>query len=331
MLIKDMYKGVVPYHKTWDIHDSTKLNTFLECPRKYFYEYVLGWRPEGTSHDLVFGEAWHRAMECLLERGYTSDAIKEGFDRFLEYYHEHYPAGTGQEYFPKTPEKALEALVLYVAQYGDDLRKYEVLYTEVGGSVPIIDGASITFRFDALMRDKTTEEFFVLEHKTTKRAGRTWVDQWALSIQVGTYTHALYCLYGHSKVYGVRVNGAVFKKESEFIRVPVKKTYNSMRVWYNTVQDTILRIIGEFEDLSESKVHGQVLSAFPLNPTACTKYWGCPYFDLCVSWANPLRHCAEVPMGYEEFRWDPSDREAKTIIEIDDNNIGGIKNESADK
>ena len=28
--------------KSWDIKDASKLQTYLECPRSYFYQYILG-------------------------------------------------------------------------------------------------------------------------------------------------------------------------------------------------------------------------------------------------------------------------------------------------
>ena len=45
--------------------DSTKINTFLDCPRQYFFTYVLGWRSDRPNNHLVFGQAWHEAMEHL--------------------------------------------------------------------------------------------------------------------------------------------------------------------------------------------------------------------------------------------------------------------------
>ena len=51
----------------FDIHDSTKINCFQTCPRKYFYKYVLGWSHEDANIHLVFGSAWHKAMEVFYE------------------------------------------------------------------------------------------------------------------------------------------------------------------------------------------------------------------------------------------------------------------------
>ena len=66
----------VPYHITHDVHDASKLQCFMDCPRQYFYRYVLGWSRQGSNIHLIFGEGWHRAMETLLREGYDTEAIK---------------------------------------------------------------------------------------------------------------------------------------------------------------------------------------------------------------------------------------------------------------
>lgn len=43
--------------------DSTSLGLLKECPRKYYYEIILGWRPRATSVHLIFGQAYHAALE----------------------------------------------------------------------------------------------------------------------------------------------------------------------------------------------------------------------------------------------------------------------------
>ena len=321
MQAKELEWTYLDYHPSWDVTDSTKINAYLECPRKYFYEYVLGWRQDTSKHDLEFGEAWHQAMEFLLNNGYDSDAVAGAYDAFMKHYRQHFSEETDDQYAPKNPFNAFRALCAYTVQYADDLSKYRTIYTEVAGSVPVMENKNIHFRIDAIMQDASTDEYFCLEHKTTKRGGRTWVDQWALSIQCGTYAHALYCLYGPEKVYGVRVNGAIFKKDLEFQRVPVKKTLGSMNVWHATVCHVLMAIERDFKTLSITKPTDRVMEAFPLNPTACTKYWGCPYHDFCTCWNNPVAKCSDIPDGFVIDRWDPSDREAKFVVDVSESAV----------
>ena len=78
-------------HSSWNIIDSTKLNAFLECPRSYFYEYILGWRSEAPNLHLEFGKAWHLAMEHLILHGYDETSIKDAYLKFHEHYRSHFP------------------------------------------------------------------------------------------------------------------------------------------------------------------------------------------------------------------------------------------------
>lgn len=48
---------------TQNVWDSSSLSTYLRCPRRYFYTYVLNLRPTIESVDLVFGSLYHIAME----------------------------------------------------------------------------------------------------------------------------------------------------------------------------------------------------------------------------------------------------------------------------
>ena len=62
----------LPEQPTWKIRDSSKFDTFLRCNRRFFFEYVLGWRIAQPNHDLYFGECWHIAREHQLIHGYEN-------------------------------------------------------------------------------------------------------------------------------------------------------------------------------------------------------------------------------------------------------------------
>jgi len=306
------------YHPTWDINDSSKINTYLDCPRKYFYEYVLGWAPDAPRHDLEFGEAWHKAMEAFYEFGFSDDAYQLACHKFLEHYRKFFDESTDMDYAPKSPGNALLALDAYRKQYAADFKRYKVLHIEVAGAVLFTEDRSLHYRLDTVIQDLEKDQVLFLEHKTTKRLGRQWLDQWALAIQLGTYSHVLYSLYGYDKVYGGMVNGACFqKKGNEFIRVPVRKTPESMNVWYYTVRYWLDQLHHQYDLLEASSPDEPVLHCFPMNPGACTKYWGCPFHDFCISWPNPLQRCAEPPLGFIEHRWNPADRECKETINVE--------------
>jgi len=87
----DGVTGPVHFQIAWD---STSLGLFKECPRKYYYEIILGWRPKGTSVHLKFGQLYHAGMEAYdhyaaslgkLAGGLTNDEHDEGIHRAIRH------------------------------------------------------------------------------------------------------------------------------------------------------------------------------------------------------------------------------------------------------
>jgi hypothetical protein len=304
------------HHYTWDILDSSKLTTYMDCPRRYFFEYVLSWRSDAPNNHLVFGTAYHDAMEHLMLNGYEDESVMAAFDKFLASYREFFPATSDELYAPKDPDRCLAALGLYAERYQRDLTDFETLYTEIAGTVPINDDQRLHFRLDSICRDDQGR-IFSLEHKTGSRISRFWTDQWPMAVAVGTYTHVMNCLYDPKTVWGVKINGTFFKKRSiEFLRVPIRKTLGHMKQWIWNVAWWADQIRWQFDLLERCGADDQVLMAFPQQPGSCTKYFGCPYHDFCLTWPNPLQHCDEPPLGYAVERWDPSEREATHTMEL---------------
>lgn len=324
---------IIPYHPTWDITDGSKLKTYLECPRHYFYEYILGWRPETPSNHLVFGSAWHLAMEHLLLNGYDPDSVAEAYQLFLAEYRKTFSPETDQLYAPKTPEIAELVLYAYAANYSKDLERYEVLHTEIAGVVALTEDRQLHFRMDSIIRERETGMIYSLEHKTGSRLWR-WEEQWPLSIQVGTYTHVLYCLYPAEIVRGIIVNGSFFTKAPrsweawlngdrskykppfDFMRVPVYRSTDQMQTWLWGTTAWLDLLEWDFQSLLTQDQNAPFMSCFPMNPTSCTNYLGCPFKDFCSAWPNPLQHCEEPPMGFVVDRWDPSAEPAKTVFNL---------------
>ena len=297
---------LVPEHYTWDIQDSSKVQEFMDCPRKYFYRYMLGWVSDAPNNHLTFGSAWHEAMEYLLLNGYDDSSVLEAYEAFLRVYRKDFPEETDELFGAKTPARALEALVEYTNRYKNDFSEFKVLYTEIAGTVPLTEDRKLHFRQDAICHSDSFG-YFSLEHKTSGATlTRAWMQQWPLSTQVGCYTHVLHCLFPTEEVYGVKINGAGFlKTKFSFERVPIAKTKNGMQVWLWNTLFWLDQIQWNYELLKECKESDEVMMAFPMNTQNCSKWFGCPYFDFCTAWHNPLRNCDEAPMGLKIEFWDP--------------------------
>lgn len=296
----------VPLKKEyWNTLDSTKLQSYCACPRQFFYEYVLGWRGEYTSNHLVFGQAWHEALEHLYKEGFSPEALGPAYEKFLSKYRESFPESTDTWFKGKTPDNALLALAEYAKQWAADAYDIKVLDTEVGGQVGIGRNRLITVKLDLI--GTQGGKLVALEHKTGSSCGDTWANQWKLSIQIGAYLHALAACYdnqgGDPTIF---VNGTFFyAKSRKFMRVPCQRTGRAMLNWLETVHSLFDRIEGDFAHLAKCSEDDSVMNAFPMHPTACTSYAGCQFHDLCTCVANPLKYASGPPDGWVEYWWNP--------------------------
>lgn len=304
-------------HPTHKIYDSSKLQEYMTCPRKYFYKYVLGWANEDPNIHLVFGEAWHRAMEVILWEGGGNEALEKAYARFIEYYRKSFTEIQDGSNFPKVPGSVIPALVQYTNQYA--VGKDELIATETAGTVPIAENRVMHYRLDSIY--KGDKGYYSLEHKTGSRLSQAWLDQWTLKVQVGTYTHSLLCMYPQETTHGVIINGAIFrKKDTEFLRVPVRKTEAIMNAWLWNVNHLIDLVEWNMAELKEADDSENILRAFPMNTEACMNYGRmCEFHDFCSNWANPLQRCEKPPIGYVQKWWNPAERESTNRKNIEQN------------
>lgn len=310
------YPEVIRPDRTWDITDATKLNTYQECPRKYFYNYVLGWRSDSPNIHLEWGGGIHEGMDVLL-RGkragipFSDERLREAaYAAFLEKYSRSFDPAFDEGNGNKTALGARMLLNAYCDYYERDPEVLKVLYVEIPGAVQVTEDHLLHFRIDTIV--ETPWGISSLEHKTTGMNSDTWANQWALSLQVGAYTHALHTNWPEDDLYGVLVNGLIIKKrDCDFRRVPVQRFGNMMSAWLSQVHRLLYAMDHEFEVLADSTPDDPCLEAFPMNTQSCTKYGTCPYHAYCTAWANPLTRCEEPPIGTKVEHWDPSEVEGQ--------------------
>lgn len=310
-------------HPTWKIKDSSKLIAYASCARSYMYRYIFGWTLDSENVHLHFGKCWHLAMEHLFNNGLGDASYEQAVQILTDKYREAFPEVTDMERSPKTPGHARLALAMYCKEYKHK-DHFEVLYTEIAGTVPIGNEKHLHFKMDSIVKDLDNNNLVKsLEHKTGSQNSQQWRDSWKLSIQTGTYNHVLYCAYPENEVWGVEINGAVFTKGkiAEFPRIPARRTAKMMDVWLHTVNNLVDRIEQDTDIIMGCSEDDQVLRAFPPTFTACSNYKGCPYFNFCMTRPNPLQDLGEdVPEGFRVEYWDPSKQDAKQVTVE-----GGIK------
>lgn len=317
--------------------DSSKIQSFQDCPRGFFFNYVLGLRREGPQIHLDFGSAWHDAMEILLLHGYGEAAVQAAYQAFLKTFREAFPNPvTDQDNAPKNPEYAWKALNMYVEQYAHD--DFEVLYTETAGLVPIreqTEGSNardLVVKLDSIVRDNHDGSINSMEHKTTGRNSASWREKWSYMLQVESYTHLLYAMYPFEEVGKVIINGSVFTKTRTWdgVRLPVHKSRKQMAAFLWNVNHWIDMIEWNYQQLAETSIDDPVMKAFPINCSSCSKY-GCRMGGICINHPNPIKFAQEPPAGYEVDFWDPlrgNLEKADNVIVTDDSGKVSIEPKS---
>lgn len=310
-------------HPSLDIIDSSKLKDYTKCPRYFLYSHVLGWKSEFPNNHLIFGSAWHEAMEHLLLNGYEEDSVHEAFDKFLIYYRQYFLPETDEMFKGKTPANVLMTIPAYIERWikeDYEEKPYEVLYTEIAGSVPITESDVIYFRMDSILKDLKKERVYSREHKTGSRVWM-WAEQWPLAIATGTYNHVLYCLYPYEVSNGIQMNGTFFltRKNNpwDFLRFTIKKTKDQMQTWFSNINFYYFDMKREL-DLLMKTYDRDLLEAFPLRTNNCLDYSRvCEYHDYCLAWPNPIiRSSGQPPPGFKIEYWNPMEKEAKQTFDF---------------
>ena len=315
----------IPYHPTWEIKDSSKLDTYLRCRRMFLYEYIMGWRVDFPAHDLHFGHSWHVAREFQLLNGYED--VMGAYNAFNKEYRKEFHPDDDELYKPKNPTGVLNALMAHRDERPSDLLDNELVIidgvkmTEISGTVPVDEKRVIYYRLDTIVRRKEDNMIFSWDHKSTSEKwinSRYWTDGFDLGLQNGTYTHCLYCMFPMEQVLGIEFCGTGFtflKRGSKnrpagyhctLRRVPTFKTPEQMNTWLWLINRLLDELEEEMDRLHHCQESDPVLMAFPMNPHACTDFFGCPYHDYCLAWQNPLQNCYEPPLGFKIEYWDPS-------------------------
>lgn len=304
------------FPKHMHIIDATKIQAYLTCPRAFFYEYCLGWRPDTPSYHLTFGQAWHTALEYIYNHSADPiDAVPEAFCRFLGIFEGGGLAEVEKSLKGKNRQNAGVALVNYVKTYNSDFYLYDVLATEITDTVEVSDvveipgGLFLTVKLDAILQSRETGNLVILEHKTASQKTAFWEKQWETSIQTGAYLHACNVVYPQYPTTCL-IDGAFFyTKEVAFHRVPINRPYFSMENWLATVEDVFYRLNMEYNMLEDIDADDRILTCFLQNPKGCSSYTGCVYFDLCSCVANPLSLLRQnnmmPPIGFREEWWNP--------------------------
>lgn len=305
--------------------DSTSLTTLKDCPRKYFYRFVLGYEPLGESVHLKFGILMHRALETYhrsIEHGRThAQAVRDAIRVCLrESGRYETTAVTGPENAPgdhstrrwrpwrsdhdqKNLPNLIRSVVWYFEHYEHDPLKTVIL----DNGKPAVE---LSFRFDLNIKANTTGESYIyaghLDRLATDSMGEWVVDAKTSRNALNDYFFASfrpnnqmtgYSMAGkivwHRPIRGVIVDGIqVCKNHSDFARGNTPRTETELQQWHYDLSFW----------LGQAELYAKAQN-WPMNDTACGHYGGCPFQPICSS---PQKLMGQILQSeYQYSRWNP--------------------------
>mgnify|MGYP004447363801 CR=1 FL=1 len=313
--------------------DNTRVSEFKTCPRKFFYRHVMDWVSVGFSPPLLFGSAYHAAMDAIWEhmgdsenarQSGTQDVANLGFEAFMAEWIE----GGGPELDDinedwqyklgfRNPMVALEMLYGYVDERRSLFQRdsFELISIEQPFAVPLDPEDETLFyvgRFDKIFRIK--EGIIIGEHKTTSLYAKVggfrsmFLDSFSPNSQVDGYLHAARILFG-DEVKACWIDASLVHKtvHDEFKFIPIERQFSQLDSWLWETRHWIEEIEGNWSAVNDTMTEHPYMAAFPKNTGSCQDFArNCPYIDLCKMWPNPV--AKDLPGGYEKEHWSPFER-----------------------
>lgn len=317
--------------------DFSSLDTFLSCPRKFMFKYIMNLQPTGPpSLDLIFGSCWHYGMELAMkhlkdvdsaaEPTTLTDLAWEGFNKLWAA--EAAPWFSSDACFPKNPGRAADMFHKFFSEwqhfYADP--KTQILGVEEPFTIHL-DALSnyghhypnYIGRLDlVLIRDERTVE--IVDHKTAKFANDTTFNGYTMSLQTDGYLTAGHMFYDSLPL--ITYNVALCQKtKMDFHQFQISRRSAAIDrfiddlIAHTTAIRNNLTLFHEEKASQRDKLYNP--RCFRRTPGyACTMYFRkCEYFDICLSRNNPLLWAEEPPQGYEFQEWHPDNIDPKKKLE----------------
>lgn len=267
--------------------DSTMLDAFKSCPRKFYYEFCMGLRLRDKSVDLHAGGAFASGLQAFYNAYYGGmlfdNALLEGLRAYLKAWGPDYVA---PEKSPKNQVAMWAAIESYLETYPpqtDEMQPYFINGSpgiETTFSVPLLpeDGFPLhpvsgepflysgRLDFIGLRGDK----FAIRDEKTTRSFAENWHEMWDLRAQFLGYCWALKQF--DYPVREVTVRGiAILKSEIRHQEARVFYPQHMLDRWYFQLKRDVNRLANCWKD-----------GYFDYNfGSSCTMYKGCIFKDLC--------------------------------------------------
>lgn len=257
---------------------NSRLKVFLECRKKYYWNYVVGLEPKEKSDALSIGGAVHEGLYAFYRDFSTRPREERVITAIAAAVKEVDEANIPPERKIAVREMTITVLDQYLERYKED--NLEIIRAEMPFEI-IIGRYLYTGRIDLLAR--LNGDLYVVEHKTTGLQLDKFIKTFVLDFQTTGYTYAARRITGEN-VIGAIVNGMKKPRTAggkvEFIRDIFPRSEEDLTLW----EKQIIEIRRDVD-----RCHNRE-SMWYQNTSQCVSIFGeCPYRRLCMFDDNSMR------------------------------------------
>lgn len=292
-----------PFQSGYQVYwDATSIALFKECPRKYYYTIIKGYRPRGDSIHLRFGILYHTALEEYHKaRAFGTDHDNSVAQVVLNALRATWDESGGWEtgHNLKTRYALIRTVIWYLEEFRNDAAKTVILANgtpavELHFNFPLYNGISLCGHLDRIVEFQ--EGYYVMDYKTTgSTPGSYYFDQFSPDPQMSLYTIAGQIIY-KSPIRGVIIDAAqVAVGFSRFSRGVVYRTPALDAEW--------LADLSAWFALAHSYTDQFPDRPWPMNDKSCHKFGGCPFRSICSR--DPSVRETFLANDFEVRPWNP--------------------------
>ena len=305
--------------------DYSSLSTYLDCPRKFLFQYIMHFRGNSKNIHFVFGSCWHYGLEVsykklMKQKLSTLDVTELSIEAFNKLWQLEGKEAFPDEdiIFPKSPGHAANMYYAYWKRYlKHDLKDKQIIAVESPFVIELSnfhkDLPNYIGRID-LIFELLKKDLEIVDHKTAKALYPTALTGYEMSYQTDGYLTAGHLFY--DKLPKMTYNVAMCQKKGIFFhRYYINKRKMQIEqflqdiIFYSTEIIDNLNLLDK--DLINAKSRHDHIKSFPRRPgNACTTFMNpCKYFNLCKLRNNPLDWMKKPPQGFSINEWNPETHE----------------------
>lgn len=282
--------------------DSTSIGLLKRCPRLYQYMQIEGWSPPGEAIHLRFGIEVHKVTQEYDQAKAAgmshNEAVHEVVHNLLKRIYDWHPEPTTDSEKIKSKANLIRAAVWYMDEYKDDPAKTmmkddgsaavelsfrfeldwgsSVVEKDVNGHIKAHQPYLLCGHLDRVV--EFADGYYVMDRKsTTTTPGSYFFNQFEPDNQMTLYILASQVIL-EATIKGVIIEcWQIAVGFSRFVRGFTYRTNEQLEEWLKDLKTWL-------EKAEDYAIEGY----WPMNDTACDKYGGCRFRQIC-SKSPPVR------------------------------------------